>query len=58
MPLRKKPVYLHVVEPHETATVCSWCGLNVPTKTQQDIHDRWHRAVGVVPLKAESADDV
>lgn len=54
----KKPRYLHVVEYFETHTVCSWCGVDVPTETQQHIHVQWHRAVGVVPLDALSEDDV
>ena len=55
--MRKRPVYLHVVAEEKTHTVCSWCGLNVPTEVQQEIHNQWHRALGVVPWKAQSEDD-
>jgi hypothetical protein len=53
----KQPVYLNCVERVELDTMCSWCGVNVPTETQQTIHTTWHRAVGVVPLDAQSQDE-
>ena len=53
---RKRPVWLHIVKPEVLATVCSWCGVNVPTVEQQEIHEGWHRAVGVVPLDAPTEE--
>jgi hypothetical protein len=52
-----KPKWLKIVDEEETHTVCSWCGVNVPTAGQQTIHEQWHRAAGVMPLYAESVPD-
>lgn len=57
MPLRK-PKWLIVVEPIEERTVCSWCGVRIFEPTLQEVHEHWHRAVGVVPLDAPYEDDV
>lgn len=51
---RRRPKWLRFLTPVEPDTVCSWCGVNVPTKEQQAIHVKWHDAVGVVPLEAVS----
>jgi hypothetical protein len=54
----KQPVYQRAEgELLEVSTICSWCGVNVPTRAQQVIHTDWHRAVGVVPLHALSKSD-
>lgn len=59
MPQGKDPVYLAPpIELVELETVCSWCGVNVPTKSQQIVHTNWHRAAGVVPLHTISQNDV
>lgn len=55
----RKPVWMTwSPEPVEVFCICSWCGIRVDTALQQRIHEDWHRAVGVVPLKAPAEDDV